>query len=138
MNEVQDKRRFRLTFPHHLTDQPILYQLVRDYDLVLNIRRAQVLPDQTGVVSLEIQGPAQSIDRAITFLRAQGIEVTEHDRELGWDPEACVDCGACLPLCQPGALHRLASGRVTLDRARCTLCGDCVQLCAYGALWIER
>lgn len=139
MSKKQAKRRFRLTFPQDLTDQPILYRLVRDYDLVLNIRQARVLPDQSGMVSVELQGAEDVLDQGISFLERQGVHVTEQDRELGWDPDACVDCGACLPVCEPQALYRVeGSGQVQLDRSRCTLCGHCLEVCAYGAVWMER
>ncbi|MBN1484863.1 MAG: 4Fe-4S binding protein [Chloroflexia bacterium] len=138
MSKKPAQKRFRLIFPAHLTDQPILYQLVRNFELILNIRQARVLPDQSGQVSVELQGSEDEIGRAVDFFLEQGIEVAEQDEELGWDPDACVDCGACLPLCAPGALYRLdASGRVTLDRSRCTLCGRCIEVCAYGAVWME-
>ncbi len=132
------KRRLRLTFPEHLTDQPVLYRLVRDYDLLVNIRRADLLSDGTGRVVLEMQGPAETMGRAVSFLQGLGIAVNDQERELGWDPAACVDCGACLPLCEPQALRRIEEGgRVLLERDRCTLCGRCVEVCAYGAVWVE-
>lgn len=139
MNKNVARRRLRLTFPEELTDQPVLYRLVRDYNLVLNIHQARVLPDQRGVVTVELQGASEVLDQGVAFLEEMGIEVVERDRELGWDPDACVDCGACLPVCEPKALHRVeATGRVDLERDRCTLCEQCVQVCAYGAVWMER
>jgi len=139
MSKKQAKRRFCLTFPVHLTDQPVLYHLVRDFDLAMNIHQARVMPDQSGLVTLELQGPEEAIDQGLAFLQEQGIEATEQDRDLGWDPDACVDCGACLPVCEAGALYRAAdSGRVNLERSQCTLCGRCVEVCAYGAVWMER
>jgi ferredoxin len=139
MSKKHVKRRFRLTFPGYLTDQPVLYQLVRDFELVINIRQARVLSDQRGMVVLEMQGPAETLDQAVAFLQGLAIEVAERDQELGWDPDACVDCGACLPVCEPQALYRIEeTGRVSLDRSRCTLCGRCIDVCVYGAVWIEQ
>lgn len=139
MNPRATTRRFCLTFPAHLTDQPVLYRLVRDFGLAMNILQARVLPDRSGIVVLELQGPEEGIGRAISFLREQGIGVAEQERMLGWDAERCVDCGFCLPFCEPAALHRVAgSQRVTLDRGNCTLCGRCIEVCAYGAVWMEQ
>ncbi len=139
MNVRPVKRRFCLHFPAHLTDQPVLYRLVRDFDLAMNILQARVLPDRSGMVILELQGPEEGIAGALAFLQEQGIGVAEQERVLGWDAEACVDCGFCLPVCEPRALHRVpGSERVVLERTDCTLCGRCVELCAYGALWMEQ
>ncbi|MGC8875336.1 MAG: NIL domain-containing protein [Chloroflexia bacterium] len=139
MNPLASRRRFCLNFPAHLTDQPVLYRVVRDFDLAMNILQARVLPDRSGIVILELQGPDEGIGSAVSFLEQQGIEVTEQERALGWDADACVDCGFCLPFCEPQALHRVAgSQRVTLERATCTLCGRCVEVCAYGAVWMEE
>ncbi len=139
MNPRLSRRRFCLTFPAHLTDQPVLYRLVRDFDLAMNILQARVLPDRSGIVILELQGPEEGIGSALAFLEQQGIGVAEQERMLGWDAELCVDCGFCLPFCEPRALHRVeGSQRVTLERSDCTLCGRCVEVCAYGAVWMER
>ena len=37
--------RLRLTFPPELIQEPIVYRLVKDFDLVINIRRADVKAD---------------------------------------------------------------------------------------------
>jgi len=52
--------------------------------------------------------------------------------ELILRPERCIGCGACLEVCEHGAIL-LRSGqngeRIVTDRERCTACGDCVQVC---------
>lgn len=138
MSNRVPRRRFRMTFPTHLTDQPVLYRLAQDFSLVMNIRQARVLPDGIGMATVELQGSDETLDEAIGFLQRQGITVAEQERELGWNPDACMDCGFCLPVCEPQALCRIRdSGRITLEPERCTLCGHCVELCAYGAVWME-
>ena len=47
--------RLRLTFPAALVQQPLVYYLVKDFDLVPNIRRAEVRADH-GWVVLELEG----------------------------------------------------------------------------------
>lgn len=77
MNGKSTKRRFHLVFPVHLIDQPVLYRLVRDYDLIMNIRRAHVLENQKGMVILELQGPDEVINQGIAYLEGLGIEAEE-------------------------------------------------------------
>jgi len=47
--------RLRLTFPTELIQEPIVYRLVKDFDLVINIRRADVKADH-GWIALDLEG----------------------------------------------------------------------------------
>ena len=38
---MREKRRVKLVYPLALQDQPILYRLIKDFDLATNIRRAE-------------------------------------------------------------------------------------------------
>jgi pyruvate formate lyase activating enzyme len=53
--------------------------------------------------------------------------------EVGFLAERCVGCGACVKVCEHGAL-RLQGGKAVRDRARCTVCGACVAACPHDAL----
>jgi len=46
--------------------------------------------------------------------------------------EACVLCGACVEVCQFGALS--INGKLAIDEALCMGCGVCVNHCPNGAL----
>ena len=43
-------RRVVLHFPRSLVDQPIIYKLVRDFDLQFNILKASVTPNEEGLL----------------------------------------------------------------------------------------
>lgn len=64
----------RLIYPAHLLDVPVINQLIRRYDLTVNILRAQVSP-QEGWVNIQLTGKSTAIEDAITWLSNQGIEV---------------------------------------------------------------
>ena len=49
--------RVRLTFPPSLIQEPIVYRLVKDFDIVINIRRADVKADH-GWMALELEATA--------------------------------------------------------------------------------
>lgn len=53
---------------------------------------------------------------------------------LSYQPERCIACGACMKVCEPGALTADAHGRAILDRQRCTHCGKCAPQCDPKAL----
>ena len=64
----------RLIYPPQLLDVPIINQLIRRYDLTINILRAQVTPNE-GWVDVQLSGNAAAIEEAIAWLGGQGIEV---------------------------------------------------------------
>jgi ABC-type methionine transport system ATPase subunit len=74
--------RLHLTFPEHVIQEPIVYRLGREFDLVTNIRRANV-EERFGWVILEVDGTEDDLGRAVSWLEGQGVQV---DRILEDDP----------------------------------------------------
>ena len=66
--------RVKLTFPESLVREPLIARLVREFDVEPNIRRANVT-EHEGWIVCEIGGEPQSIDRALDWLREQGLRV---------------------------------------------------------------
>lgn len=67
-------RRIRLTFPETLIQEPIIYQMGREFDVVTNIRMADV-DERVGWVILELSGADEEIQRAIDWAEAKGVRV---------------------------------------------------------------
>jgi ABC-type methionine transport system ATPase subunit len=66
--------RVKLTFPEHLIRQPVIARLVREFDVMPNIRRASV-EESVGWMVLEIGGEDDTVDHALEWLKDQGVEV---------------------------------------------------------------
>ena len=64
-------RRVRLTFEGDLITDPVIYQLGKDFDIVTNIRRAEVHTD-VGWVILELDGAEAEIDMALAGAAGKG------------------------------------------------------------------
>jgi ABC-type methionine transport system ATPase subunit len=64
----------RLVYPAKLLSVPIINQLIRRYDLTVNILRAEIGSDQ-GWIELQLAGESLMIDEAIAWLRDQGVMV---------------------------------------------------------------
>ncbi len=66
--------RVKLTFPEHLIKQPIIARLVREFDVMPNIRAAKV-EETVGWVVCELGGDEEAIERAIDWMADLGVEV---------------------------------------------------------------
>ena len=66
--------RVKLTFPEDLIKQPIIARLVREFDVLPNIRRANV-EEHVGWIICELGGDDDAIERAIDWLHGLGVGV---------------------------------------------------------------
>ena len=70
------RMRVRLTFPPRLIQEPIIYTLSKRFDVVTNIRRADVR-ETTGWVVMEVTGTEQRLDEARRYLEGLGVRVDD-------------------------------------------------------------
>jgi hypothetical protein len=66
--------RVKFTFPPDLIKEPVIHNMSMKYNIVTNIRRANVTRDK-GWVVLELEGTQESIDSAIASVSALGVRV---------------------------------------------------------------
>jgi ABC-type methionine transport system ATPase subunit len=75
------KEKLYLTYPPALIKEPVIYLLGKKFDVVTNIRGAHV-SDEMGLMALEIDGTRAEIDRAVAWLRAQGVTVEPIEKNI--------------------------------------------------------
>lgn len=68
------KARLHLTFPEALISEPVIHRVGKEFDLVTNIRRANI-EEHGGWVILEVDGADQDISAAVAWLVEQGLQV---------------------------------------------------------------
>ncbi len=68
------KNRIKLTFPQHLIKEPVIFTMVKKYDIMPNIRRARVT-ETVGEMVLELEGSEENLKNGIEFLKQQGVVV---------------------------------------------------------------
>ncbi len=68
------KRRVKFTFPPSLVTEPVIYQLGQRFQIVTNIRRADVR-ENMGWVVLELEGDESEIERGLEWVRSMGVRV---------------------------------------------------------------
>ena len=64
----------RLVFGRELVTEPVIYRLGHDFEIVTNIRRADVTRDE-GWVVLELTGEPDELARGIDWLGSRGVRV---------------------------------------------------------------
>jgi L-aspartate semialdehyde sulfurtransferase ferredoxin len=73
--------RLFVSFPEELVERPMIYELVKRYDVVPNIRRANV-ESHSGWVILELSGAPEARDQAITYLEGLGCAVNRMEGDV--------------------------------------------------------
>ena len=68
------RQRVKFTFPQEMIKVPIIYELGKSFNLVTNIRRADVTDDR-GWVILELEGDLDEIERGIQWVASKGVRV---------------------------------------------------------------
>ncbi|MPZ24186.1 MAG: FeS-binding protein [Dehalococcoidia bacterium] len=67
-------KRVRLTFEGDLVRRPIVYELGKNFEIVTNIRMADV-EETFGWVVLELDGADAEVERGLEWLRSTGVRV---------------------------------------------------------------
>lgn len=68
------KKQVMFTFPEKLIKEPIIFNLGRQFNVVTNIRRADVT-ESKGWVVLELEGEERDIDQGIAWVTSKGVRV---------------------------------------------------------------
>ena len=123
-----------LYFPISETEKPIVYHLVKDFDLIVNIHRAKVTPEEEGYLVLDISGSEENYGKAKDFLKEFNVTIQADGKGLRWDEQRCTSCGLCLTHCPTEALHipDRKTMKVDFDNAKCIECLSCIQNCPFG------
>ena len=130
-----DTQRISLFFPKCESEKPIVYHLVRDFDLEINIFRAKVTPDDEGYMILDVTGEADNVKRGMEYLSTFNITISGNQKGLAYIRENCAQCGSCIPHCPTEALSipDRNSMEIRFNPERCIECMSCVQVCPFGA-----
>ena len=74
-------RRVTFTFKTELIQRPVIYELGIKFEIVTNIRRAEVNQND-GWVVLELEGASEEIERGLAWVIKQGVEVSSLEGDI--------------------------------------------------------
>lgn len=124
------KERVMLFFTAETYGKPITYILIHDYNLKVNILKAEVTPGEEGHLLIDLEGPEDSIKKALEYLEREQVEIVPTNRQITINKDLCVHCGACTAVCfsQAMVMNR-DTWQVEFDPTKCIVCGLCVSAC---------
>ena len=127
-----------LRFSKEVVDQPIIYRLVKDYDLEFNLLKATIYPRKEGILVLELRGHPKSFREGLRYLRASGVKVHRMASEVRRNEERCYQCGTCTAVCPTGALSiKRPEMEVVFDPDKCSACELCCPVCPARAMEVR-
>ena len=74
-------RRVTFNFKQEMIQRPVIYELGKMFEIVTNIRRAEVDHDD-GWVVLELEGSIDEIQRGLEWVTKQGVEVSSLEGDI--------------------------------------------------------
>jgi len=132
------KKRYILNFPPDSGDKPFSYHLVKDYDIRINILKAEVYPGKRGSLLLELQGKKENIENGVEYLKKQNIVCESLDKRIHFQEGKCIDCGNCTAVCFAGALTmNRESWKLEFDKSQCVVCELCIPACPLHLFEID-
>jgi ferredoxin len=131
-------KRIVLHFPKRIVDRSIVCRLAKDYDLDFNILKAQITPEEEGLLVLELSGAQGEYDKGIRYLTETGVRIQSLSQDVLRNEERCTHCGACITICPSDAFELDPKTRkVTFYNEKCVACGLCIKACPPRAMEVH-
>jgi L-aspartate semialdehyde sulfurtransferase ferredoxin len=128
-------KRIVLHFPKRMVDEPILYRLIKDFDLEFNILKASITPEAEGLMVVELTGEQRNYDKGVQYLIDSGVRIQSLSQDVTRNEERCTACGACVTVCPAGAFEYAPTTMVVrFNNAKCVACGLCIKACPPRAM----
>ena len=132
------KKTIVLNFTAATWDKPIVYRLIKDYDLIFNIIKAEVYPEKESLLVLEITGKEDDFNKGIEYLKGYNISISSMEKDVTRLEDRCLHCGVCTSMCPTKSLHiNRETMEVIFDPEKCIGCEACVKICPPRAMKVK-
>ena len=131
-------KRIVLHFPKRMGDRPVIYRLIKDYDLEFNILKALITPEDEGLMVLALSGEQENYDKGVKYLTENGVRIQALSQDITRNEERCTHCGACITICPTDAFELDPLTRlISFDNEKCVACGVCIKACPPRAMEVH-
>lgn len=131
-------RKVVVTYPAGSAGYPLIYELIKKYDIMVSIIKADIDAGRSGKLVLELDSDQEHISNAVKYMEEAGFKVNTLGSKIQFNQEKCVSCGACTSSCLTGALSIGAPDwKVQFDPDKCVVCKLCITACPLRLFKIE-
>lgn len=133
------KKRYVLRFSPEVVNKPLVSDLVKRFNISVNILNADISSGRDGMLVVEFEGAEEAVEKSTEYLSAEGVSCSPHVKELVFRQDECVACGSCTAVCFSDALTMdQSTWELIYDPDRCIVCGLCVEACPLRLFTVTR
>jgi len=124
------KMRMVLRFPAETVNEPITYNLIKEYDVLVNILNADITHGKEGNLLIEMAGNESNVNEALVYLESRQVLISPVVKTILFNESQCIHCGACSSVCFSGALEMDPDSRkLQFVPEKCVACELCIRAC---------
>ena len=132
------REKYILEYSSAVVDEPVIYTLVKRFDIKVNILRAEISSGQEGSMLVELDGDPERLAEGRAYLASLSVTLSPISRSLAVREDECVQCGSCTGVCFSGCLSMEHHGwELVVDRDKCIACALCVKACPFGLISLK-
>lgn len=132
------KQKVVLTFPADATDCCLTYDLIKKFDIRINILKAEIQAGSSGSLLVELEAESDRLIQGIDYLKSYDVNIAPVSTKISYDKERCISCGNCVSACFSQALtigH--PDWILNFNAEKCVGCKLCLKACPFKLFTIE-
>jgi ferredoxin len=131
-------RKVILSFPAEITGKALTYELVKIFDIHINIIKAAIEVGKSGKLLMELDADEEVIAKGISYLEENGVTVSPVASKISYNEKKCIHCGNCASACYSEALTITPpEWKLNFNPEKCTICKLCLKSCPLQLFKIE-
>ncbi len=75
------RKKLYLIYPEDLVNKPVLWEFIKKFDIVVNIKSAS-MKGEIGLVTVEFEGADEELKKGIRWLEEKGIKVERIEQDI--------------------------------------------------------